>query len=88
MNIRRALSTAHEILREQHDPSDLPLLEAGLSSGIHRSIRNTALSAIWAWAREGDSRAISVLQSAAKSSKYSDVKVTAEYYLESLGLKE
>lgn len=82
-NLRHALRLAYGALQGQRDPNDLPLLEAGLSHDMP-PVRTMALSAIWAWAREGDCDAISAIRSAAESSKYRDVKDKAESYCDGL----
>lgn len=76
-NLRHALRLAYGVLGGQRDPNDLQLLEAGLSHDMP-PVRSNALSAIWAWAREGDCDAISVIRSAAESSKYRDVEEKAK----------
>jgi hypothetical protein len=82
-NLRHALRLAYGVLAGQRDPNDLQLLEAGLSHDMP-PVRSDALSAIWAWAREGDCDAVSVLRSAADSSKYRDVEEKAIFYCDGL----
>jgi hypothetical protein len=82
-NLRHALRLAYGVLAGQRDPNDLQLLEAGLSHDMP-PVRSDALSAVWAWAREGDCDAVSVLRSAADSSKYRDVEEKAIFYCDGL----
>jgi hypothetical protein len=83
-NLSRALYLSYEIIRVKNDPDDLMLLEAGMR--YHDTlVRSTAFRTILDRAREGDSQAISILQTAARTSNYSDIKEAAESKLQEIG---
>jgi hypothetical protein len=83
-NLSRALYLCYEIIRVKNDPEDLMFLEAGIRYQ-DTLVRSTTFGAIFDRAREGDSQAISILQTAARTSSYSDIKEAAKYKLQEIG---